>query len=123
MTDQLNQTQEPQERNDQPQPQLKKVDIIIAGVRYSVMCPIHEEEELRSAVYYINNFAMDIKNSAPSISQENLLVLSCLNLFEKISSQEKMASHNKNNNQESEALLNKLIEDAESMLQDGSNNA
>ncbi|WP_169392387.1 MULTISPECIES: cell division protein ZapA [Psychrobacter] len=121
MTDPLNQNVEQKDSTEQPQ--LKKVDIMIAGVRYSVMCPIHEEEDLRSAVYYINNFAMDIKNSAPNISQENLLVLSCLNLFEKISHQEKSANHAKNSNQQSENLLNKLIDDAESMLQNTDNKA
>ncbi len=121
MTDPLNQNVEQKDSTEQPQ--LKKVDIMIAGVRYSVMCPIHEEEDLRSAVYYINNFAMDIKNSAPNISQENLLVLSCLNLFEKISHQEKSANHAKNSNQQSENLLNKLIDDAESMLQNADNKA
>ncbi len=121
MTDPLNQNVEQKDSTEQPQ--LKKVDIMIAGVRYSVMCPIHEEEDLRSAVYYINNFAIDIKNSAPNISQENLLVLSCLNLFEKISHQEKSANHAKNSNQQSENLLNKLIDDAESMLQNADNKA
>lgn len=116
-------TQQPENITDtaqttDEQPQLKRVSIVIAGVTYAVMCPVHEEEDLRAAVYYINNFAMDIKNSAPNISQENLLVLSCLNLFEKMISQEKSASGDKNSNQQAESLLNKIINDTESMLQD-----
>lgn len=112
MTDQPTPAQDQQPE----QPQLKRVSIVIAGVTYAVMCPVHEEEDLRAAVYYINNFAMDIKNSAPSISQENLLVLACLNLFEKMNSQEKSASNDKNSNQQAQTLLNKIISDAKTML-------
>lgn len=120
MTQQPENTTDTAAQKSDNKPQLKKVNIVIAGVTYSVMCPVHEEEELRSAVYYINNFALDIKKNAPSLSQENLLVLSCLNLFEKINSQEKSAARNKNTNQKAETLLNKIISDAESMLEDGS---
>ena len=67
-----------------PESQVKKVDIVIAGVTYPIYCPIHEQEELLSAVSYINNYALDLRREAPSLSQESLLVLCCLNLYEKI---------------------------------------
>ena len=98
-----------------PEPQLKKVDIVIAGVTYQIYCPIHEEEELRSAVYYINNFALDIKKQAPSLPQENLLVLSCLNLYEQINASKKSDSSRLNESKQNEMLLNKIIQDAQSI--------
>ncbi len=56
-----------------PEPQMKKVDIVIAGITYQIYCPVHEEAELRSAVYYINNFLLDIKKGAPSLSTGTML--------------------------------------------------
>lgn len=98
------------------EPQMKKVDISIAGVHYPVNCPIHEEEELRAAVYYINNFALDIKKEAPSIPQENLLVLSCLNLYEKIQAHSKSAHNRQEKDKQTEALVSKIMKEAQSIL-------
>ncbi|WP_201527366.1 MULTISPECIES: cell division protein ZapA [Psychrobacter] len=97
-------------------PQMKKVDIVIAGVTYQIYCPINEEEELRSAVYYINNFVLDIKQEAPNLPQENLLVLCCLNLYEKIHSQNKTDADHRHKTEQSVALLNKIMQDAQSIL-------
>ncbi|MEC5209396.1 cell division protein ZapA [Psychrobacter sp. PL15] len=99
-----------------PEPQMKKVDIAIAGITYQIYCPINEEQELRSAVYYINNFVLDIKREAPNLSQENLLVLCCLNLYEKISAHEKTSDTHQNESKQSEALLSKIMQDAQSIL-------
>lgn len=97
-------------------PQMKKVDIVIAGVTYQIYCPVDEEAELRSAVYYVNNFLLDIKKDAPSLSQENLLVLCCLNLYEKIHANEKTAATNKQQSKQTEDLLSKIMQDAKSIL-------
>lgn len=97
-------------------PQMKKVDIVITGVTYQIYCPIHEEEELRSAVYYINNFAVDIKKDAPNINQENLLLLCCLNLYETINTNKKSDNSRHQENKKTEALLSKIMRDAHSIL-------
>ncbi|WP_367111444.1 cell division protein ZapA [uncultured Psychrobacter sp.] len=97
-------------------PQMKKVDIVIAGVTYQIYCPVDEEAELRSAVYYINNFLLDIKKDAPGLSQENLLVLCCLNLYEKIHTNDKTNATNKQQSKQAEELLNKIMKDAKSIL-------
>lgn len=99
-----------------PEPQMKKVDISIAGVTYNIFCPIHEEEALRSAVYYINNFALDIKREAPNLGQENLLVLSCLNLYEKIHSQKQIDDSQRHQSKQADVLLSKIIKDAQAIL-------
>ena len=109
-------TESSQADDETPEPQMKKVDIVIAGNTYQIYCPINEEEALRSAVYVINNAVLDIKAQAPNLSQENLLVLCCLNLQEKIHNQQKDVEQHYHNAEQSEMLLNKIIEDAESVL-------
>ena len=99
-----------------PEPQIKKVDIAIAGVTYPIYCPVHEQEELRSAVSYINDYALNLKRDAPSLSQESLLVLCCLDLYEKIQTHERNEEDRGQQDKESMALLNKVIQDAHSIL-------
>lgn len=102
--------------NSTPEPQIKKVDIAIAGVTYPIYCPVHEQEELHSAVSYINNYALDLKRDAPSLSQESLLVLCCLNLYEKIHAHQRNDEDRVQGDKQSEALLNKIMKDAHSIL-------
>ncbi|KRG32248.1 MULTISPECIES: cell division protein ZapA [unclassified Psychrobacter] len=99
-----------------PEPQIKKVDIAIAGVTYPIYCPVHEQEELLSAVSYINNHALDLKRDAPSLSQESILVLCCLNLYEKIHTNQRSDEDRLQQDKQSEALLNKIMKDAQSVL-------
>ena len=99
-----------------PEPQIKKVDIAIAGVTYPIFCPVHEQEELQSAVSYINNYALDLKRDAPSLSQESILVLCCLNLYEKIHANQRSDEDRLQKDKQSEALLNKIMKDAHSIL-------
>ena len=99
-----------------PEPQIKKVDVAIAGVTYPIFCPVHEQEELRAAVSYINDFALKLRRDAPSLSQENLLVLTCLNLYEKIQTHERNEEDRLQQSKQSEALLNKIMKDAHSVL-------
>ena len=90
------------------EPQIKKVDIAIAGVTYPIFCPVHEQEELLSAVSYINNYALDLKRDAPSLSQESILVLCCLNLYEKIHANQRSDEDRLQKDKQSQALLNKI---------------
>ena len=99
-----------------PEPQIKKVDVAIAGVTYPIYCPAHEQEELHSAVSYINNYALDLKRDAPSLSQESLLVLCCLNLYEKIHANQRNEEDRLQQSKQSEALINKIMKDAHSIL-------
>ena len=99
-----------------PEKQVKKVDIVITGVTYQIYCPVDEEEELRSAVYHINSLAFDIKQDAPNLNQENLLLLCCLNLYETIDSNKKAEANRQLENKKSEALLSKIVRDTHSIL-------
>lgn len=98
------------------EPQIKKVDVAIAGVTYPIYCPVHEQEELHSAVSYINNYALDLKRDAPSLSQESVLVLCCLNLYEKIHANQRNEEDRLQQDKQSEALINKIMKDAQSIL-------
>ena len=98
------------------EPQIKKVDIAIAGITYPIYCPVHEEEELRAAVFYINDYVLDLRRNAPSLSQESLLVLCCLNLYEKIQTNKRDEEDRSQQDKQSVALLNKVIQDAHSIL-------
>ena len=98
------------------EPQIKKVDISIAGITYPIYCPIHEEEELRAAVFYINDYVLELRRDAPSLSQESLLVLCCLNLHEKIQTNKRGEEDRSQQDKQSVALLNKVIQDAHSIL-------
>lgn len=99
-----------------PESQMKKVDIVIAGVTYQIYCPVNEEAELRSAVYYINDFILNIKREAPNLGQENLLVLCCLNLYEKIHTHKKTDDETAQASKQARVLLSKIMKDAQSIL-------
>ena len=94
----------------------KKVNIVIAGKNYPINCPANEEDELRRAVYYINNFVLGIKQDAPHLNQENLLVLCCLNLYEQINAHQESSNSQRQLSQEADALLNKIIKEAQSIV-------
>lgn len=102
--------------NKAAEPQIKKVDIAIAGITYPIYCPVHEQEELLSAVSYINNYALDLRKDAPSLSQESLLVLCCLNLYEKIHANQRNDEDRQQQDKKSDVLLNKIMKDAQSLL-------
>ena len=95
---------------------MKMVHIAIADNNYGIFCPVHEEEELRLAVHYINNFATGIRKDAPKLSQEDLLVLTCLNLYEKIHDNQQAEADRQQQSEQTEAFLNKVIKDAQSIL-------
>lgn len=116
LTNNVSATKIPSKTAPEPEATMKKVTISIAGINYSVFCPVNEESELREAVYHINDFTMNIKREAPHLKQENLLVLACLNLHEKIHANNKLASKHQQDSDQTEALLNKVIADAQSIL-------
>ena len=99
-----------------PEPQIKKFDIIIAGATYAIYCPAEEEAELRAAESYLNAFASDIKKEAPKLNQENLLVLSCLNLYEQINTNKVADVEQQQQHKQNEHLLNKIMQEAQSIL-------
>lgn len=94
----------------------KTVNIVITGVTYPINCPEDEEDGLNAAAAYINNFIGDIRKEAPTLTHENLLVLTCLNLYERISQFEASEKTQKMQDQRVRTLLNKITKDAKSVL-------
>ncbi|WP_230661317.1 cell division protein ZapA [Psychrobacter sp. I-STPA10] len=95
---------------------MKKVDISISGKTYSINCPEEEVDKLNAASDYVNDFIQNLHQQAPKLSHENLLVLCCLNLYEKIHTQENLDKSSAMDNKQTEELLDKIINDANSML-------
>lgn len=100
---------------EKPTP-MKKVNVVIAGKHYPINCPANEEDELRAAVFYINNFIHGIQQDAPHLNQENLLVLCCLNLYEQINAQKQSNQDQLQSSQEADVLLNKILKEAQSLV-------
>lgn len=98
------------------EPQMKKVDISIAGTTYPINCPVHEEEELRAAVFYINDYVLNLRKNSPSLSQDSLLLLCCLNLHETVQTNKRGEEDRSQQEKQSVALLSKVIQDAHSIL-------
>lgn len=87
------------------------VKLTILGKPYKINCPADEEEELQEAGSYIHNFINDIYQQSPHLSQENLLVLCCLNLYEKMIENEKSLAQTKDVNQQANKLIDKIMEE------------
>lgn len=94
----------------------KKVDIVIAGNTYSINCPENEEDSLQKAASFIHNQIRDIRQEAPNLTHENLLVLCCLNLYEKIHQQEVIDNAQRLENERVQTLIDKISADAKSIL-------
>ncbi len=97
---------------------IKKVDIFINGHSYSIYCPTDEEPALQRATSHINKFIQDIRKNASQLSQEELLVLCSLNLYEK--SEE--LQHHIQAEERAKKVLTKIIADAQSLINDDPNN-
>lgn len=97
-------------------PELKLVDVVISGVTYPIQCPADEVQSLQKASDFINQFISDIRKQAPTLNHENLLVLCCLNLHEQIDSQQLQQKHHQLENERMQALINKISQDANSIL-------
>ncbi len=81
----------------------KKIDIFINGHSYGINCPTDEEDNLKRAASYMQQFIQDIRKHAPSIAQEELLVLCALSLYEK--------SENLQQHLDQEIQAEKMIQD------------
>lgn len=87
------------------------IDITILGEDFTVFCPIGEEEELSAATVYINDFIEGIRQEAPTLSHKNLLVLSCLNLYEQMKQAKAQASLDRDNLENANKMVDQMIED------------
>lgn len=99
-----------QTQDEAPQePQFMPVDITILEKNYTINCPVGEEGELYSASQFINSFIQDLQANAPQLPQENLLVLCCLNLYEKMQQAKLQTAANESDIAQANELLEHMI--------------
>ncbi|PNK61280.1 cell division protein ZapA [Psychrobacter sp. FDAARGOS_221] len=86
------------------------VNINILGRSYNINCPVGEEQELALATNHINDFIGNIRDQAPQVGYENLLVLCCLDLFGKVQQASKTADASALEHSTTAEHANQLIE-------------
>lgn len=99
-------------------PSFKAVDLNIAGTSHRINCPVDEVSQLEQAGQYINSKIREIRRDTKgkSLSNEELLVLVCLELYDQ---QEALKHEHKNqilNNERARAIIEKITKDARSVL-------
>lgn len=104
--------------NTETKPSFKAVDLNIAGTSHRINCPVDEVSQLEQAGQYINSKIREIRRDAKgkSLSNEELLVLVCLELYDQ---QEALKHEHKNqilNNERARAIIEKITKDARSVL-------
>lgn len=93
------------------QPEFDAIDISILDKNYTINCPVGEEQELFAASDFINNFIEDLRAQAPQLPHENLLVLCCLNLYEKLQQSKNHAVANEQSIEQANQLIEQMIQD------------
>lgn len=101
--------QRPLKNQPESKSEFVAIDTVIAGKVYTINCPAGEENELKIASNQINEFISGLRQQAPNLSHENLLVLCCLNLFEQLQQSNKEGSNEKEINRQANYLIDKMI--------------
>ncbi|WP_019672252.1 cell division protein ZapA [Psychrobacter lutiphocae] len=108
-------TAEDKDAEDNPESAYTTVSIDILGRSYNINCPVGEEDELVLATKDINTFLNDLREKMPHIGYENLLVLCCLNLFNRLQQKDKDANAHASANhataEQAQQLIDKMIAD------------
>lgn len=99
-------------------PVFKAVDLNIAGTNHRINCPADEVSQLEKAGEFINDKIREIRHETKgkNLSNEELLVLICLELYDV---QESLRAERRNqlsDNERARALIEKINENARSVL-------
>lgn len=99
-------------------PEFVRVDLSIAGTPHRISCPANEVAALNRNADRLNENLREIRRSvgSKSPSNEELLVLHCLELYDQISDLKKQLQDGQIHNERSNALLDKLIKDTQAMI-------
>ncbi|EGK09476.1 cell division protein ZapA [Psychrobacter sanguinis] len=108
---------ETSELETQQEPEFATVNISILSKDYTINCPVGEEYELFEASDFINNFIEDLRSQAPHLPHENLLVLCCLNLYEKLQQSKNAAAEVEKGMDQANQLIARMIEDMQLVQQ------
>ncbi len=94
------------------------VDINIAGTPHRITCPANEINALEDSVSQINNQIRSIRQGIKnkSLTNEELLVLTCLELCDQIRSLKEVSASQDEEKDHAMVLIAKMIKDAKSAL-------
>lgn len=99
-------------------PTFEAVTVNIAGTNHRINCPSDEVNNLEIAATYIDDKVRSLRHSfkSKSLSNEELLVLTCLELYDQLTVLQAKQRLDNDEWQQSHMLLNKIIKDAQSIL-------
>lgn len=99
-------------------PKFTRVDISIAGTPHRINCPSDEVENVNRTADRLNDNLRQIRRgtSNKSPSNEELLVLHCLELYDEIAELKKWRQNELINSERASALLDKILKDAKTIL-------
>lgn len=95
-----------------------RVDLSIAGTPHRISCPSSEVATVNKNADRLNDNLRDIRRSVGSKNptNEELLVLHCLELYDQLHDLKRQLQDKNMNNERSQALLDKLIKDTQAMV-------
>ncbi|MDI4497910.1 cell division protein ZapA [Moraxella nonliquefaciens] len=104
--------------NKADKPNFKVVDLSIAGSSHRITCPIDEVAQLEQAGTYINDKIRELRRAikGKNPSNEELLVLTCLELYDQCRSLNNDRKNQILANERAKALIEKITKDARSVL-------
>lgn len=99
-------------------PDFVRVDLSIAGTPHRISCPSSEVATVNKNADRLNESLREIRRSVGSKNptNEDLLVLHCLELYDQINDLKRQIQDGQIHNERSNALLDKLIKDAQSVI-------
>lgn len=101
-----------------PEPTFEAVTVNIAGTNHRINCPSNEVANLQTAALHIHDKMLALRQNIKdkNISNENLLVLICLELYDQIGELQAQQQADDEQRQRHEQLLAKILKDAQSIL-------
>lgn len=111
-------TDSPVETTTQTKASFESVSINIAGMTHRINCPSDDVANLEASADHLNQKIRDLRQAikSKSPSNEELLVLICLELHDKLKSLEKQHSSNTDEKEQERLLLDKILQEARSIL-------
>lgn len=99
-------------------PTFEAVTVNIAGTNHRINCPSNEVANLQTAALHIHDKMLALRQNIKdkNISNENLLVLICLELYDQIGELQAQQQADDEQRQRHEQLLAKILKDAQSIL-------
>lgn len=99
-------------------PAFVAVTVEIAGTSHHINCPSDEIKNLETAATYIDDKVCTLRQNFKSknLSNEELLVLTCLELHDQLTTLQAKQRINNEEWQQNQLLLSEIIKDAQSIL-------